>query len=88
VVVASAVLLVATGVVTDVVIDHEAAPTTGPTLAPVHLHHSLSARSVGKLVTMPRYVGIAKTRTLVLSHALQLWLPLSIPIQIGTWTPA
>jgi hypothetical protein len=71
VVAAPTVQLTATGVVVDVVMDHEAAPTTRPTPAPVHLHCSLSARSTKKLVTPPRYVGTAIMRTLVPSHTLQ-----------------
>jgi hypothetical protein len=82
-----AVLLAAIGVVTNIVVDHEAAPTTRPTSALVRLHRGLSARSTEKLVTPPRYVSTAMMRTLVLSHALQLWLPPLVPTPVGTRTP-
>jgi hypothetical protein len=82
-----AVLLVAWGVVADVVVDHAAALTTRPTPALVHLHHNLSAKSAEKNITLPRFVGTAMTRTLILSHAPQQWLLLlPVPIPIGTQT--
>jgi hypothetical protein len=83
---ASAALLVALDVVAIMVMDHEVAPTTRPASALVHLYRSQSARSVAKSVTLPRYVGTTMMRTLVLSHALQLWPPLLVPTPIGTLT--